>query len=78
MLQNQIEDPETRSISGVIAKIKYIEDKIKSKPGERDYRCLISTLGDFGIKVKRRDIPEFRTVGEMERWQRKQIKLNLE
>lgn len=60
-----------------IYKIKYIEDKIKSEPTERDYNNVIRTLRDFGITMDRKRIPNFKTFGDLERWQRKQIKLKL-
>ena len=59
-------------------RIKHIEDQVRRKPTDKDYRKVTKLLKQFGIHIDATSIPECRSVGELERWQRATIKKALQ
>lgn len=60
------------------AKIWRIEREMKSKPKHSDLRDTVSLLKDFGIKIEISDIPDFKSLFDLERWRSTKIKEILE
>lgn len=58
-------------------RIRKIENEIKAKPSEKDLRNTVSILKDFGIKIDISDIPDCKSVFDLEQWRLKIIKENL-
>lgn len=54
-------------------RIRKLENERKNPPTLKHYREVLNTLRDFGIKISLKDIPEFSSFGDLERWQRKKI-----
>lgn len=54
-------------------RIRRLENERKKPPTLKHYREVLNTLRDFGIKISLKDIPEFSSFGDLERWQRKKI-----
>lgn len=54
-------------------RIRRLENERKNSPTLKHYREVLNTLRDFGIKISLKDIPEFSSFGDLERWQRKKI-----
>ena len=54
-------------------RIRRLENERKNPPTLKQYREVLNTLRDFGIKISLKDIPEFSSFGDLERWQRKKI-----
>jgi hypothetical protein len=57
------------------ARIRRIEDSVRRKPTQSDYKETVKLLKDFDIKIAITDIPaNLRSVCELERWRRDLIK----
>lgn len=48
-------------------KIRRIENQVKAKPTEKDLKIAISVLKDFGITATTSDIPDVKSVYELEK-----------
>lgn len=48
-------------------KIRRIENQVKAKPTEKDLKIAISVLKDFGITATISDIPDVKSVYELEK-----------
>lgn len=59
-------------------RIKHIEDQVRRKPTDKDYRKVAKLLKQFDIHIDTTSIPECRSMGELERWQRATIKKALQ
>ena len=59
-------------------RIRHIEEQVKKKPTDKDYRKVVKLLKQFGVNIDAESIPECRSVGELERWQRATIKKALQ
>lgn len=49
-------------------KIRRIENQVKAKPTDKDLKTAISVLKDFGITATLSDIPDVKSVYELEKW----------
>ena len=59
-------------------KIRRIENQVKAKPTEKDLKIAISVLKDFGITATISDIPDVKSVYELEKWKARLIKDRLD
>lgn len=59
-------------------KIRRIENQVKAKPTEKDLKIAISVLKDFGITATISDIPDVKSVYELEKWKVRLIKDRLD
>ena len=59
-------------------KIRRIENQVKAKPTEKDLKIAISVLKDFGITATISDIPDVKSVYELEKWKASLIKDRLD
>lgn len=59
-------------------KIRRIENQVKAKPTEKDLKIAISVLKDFGITATISDIPDVKSVYELEKWKTRLIKDRLD
>lgn len=59
-------------------KIRRIENQVKAKPTDKDLKTAISVLKDFGITATLSDIPDVRSVYELEKWKSRLIKERLD
>ena len=59
-------------------KIRRIENQVKAKPTEKDLKIAISVLKDFGITATISDIPDVKSVDELEKWKARLIKDRLD
>lgn len=59
-------------------KIRRIENQVKAKPTEKDLKIAISVLKDFGITATISDIPDVKSVYELEKWKARLIKDKLD
>lgn len=59
-------------------RIRRIENQVKAKPTEKDLKTAISVLKDFGITATLSDIPDVKSVYELEKWKAKLIKERLD
>lgn len=59
-------------------KIRRIENQVKAKPTEKDLKIAISVLKDFGITATISDIPDVKSVYELEKWEARLIKDRLD
>lgn len=59
-------------------KIRRIENQVKAKPTEKDLKIAISVLKDFGITATISDIPDVKSVYELEKWKSRLIKERLD
>lgn len=59
-------------------KIRRIENQVKAKPTEKDLKIAISVLKDFGITATISDIPDVKSVHELEKWKARLIKDRLD
>lgn len=57
-------------------KIRRIENQVKAKPTEKDLKIAISVLKDFGITATISDIPDVKSVYELEKWKARLIKID--
>lgn len=48
--------------------IRRIEESVKKKPSSKDKRDSVKILKDFGITIDESDIPNLRSVCELEKW----------
>ncbi len=48
-------------------KIRRIENQVKAKPTDKDLKTAISVLKDFGITATLSDIPDVKSVYELEK-----------
>lgn len=55
-------------------KIRRIENQVKAKPTEKDLKIAISVLKDFGITATISDIPDVKSVYELEKQKARLIK----
>ena len=53
--------------------IRRIENQVKKEPTNSDLKESVRLLKDFGIVIVISDIPDFRSVCELERWRIKTI-----
>lgn len=59
-------------------KIRRIENQVKAKPTDKDLKTAISVLKDFGITATLSDIPDVKSVYELEKWKVRLIKERLD
>lgn len=59
-------------------KIRRIENQVKAKPTDKDLKTAISVLKDFGITATLSDIPDVKSVYELEKWEARLIKERLD
>ena len=59
-------------------RIRRIENQVKAKPTEKDLKTAISVLKDFGITATLSDIPDVKSVYELEKWKARLIKERLD
>ena len=59
-------------------KIRRIENQVKAKPTEKDLKIAISVLKDFGITATISDIPDVKSVYELEKCKARLIKDRLD
>lgn len=59
-------------------RIRRIEEQVKAKPTAKDLKTTVSILKDFGITISISDIPEMKSVFELEKWRAKIIKERLD
>lgn len=59
-------------------KIRRIENQVKAKPTEKDLKIAISVLKDFGITATISDIPDVKSVYELEKLKARLIKDRLD
>lgn len=59
-------------------KIRRIENQVKAKPTDKDLKTAISVLKDFGITATLSDIPDVKSVYELEKWKSRLIKERLD
>ena len=59
-------------------KIRRIENQVKAKPTEKDLKIAISVLKDFGITATISDIPDVKSVYELEKQKARLIKDRLD
>lgn len=59
-------------------KIRRIENQVKAKPTDKDLKTAISVLKDFGITATLSDIPDVKSVYELEKWKTRLIKERLD
>ena len=59
-------------------KIRRIENQVKAKPTDKDLKTAISVLKDFGITATLSDIPDVKSVYELEKWKARLIKERLD
>lgn len=59
-------------------KIRRIENQVKAKPTDKDLKTAISVLKDFGITATLSDIPDVKSVYELEKWKAILIKERLD
>lgn len=59
-------------------KIRRIENQVKAKPTDKDLKTAISVLKDFGITATLSDIPDAKSVYELEKWKARLIKERLD
>ena len=59
-------------------KNRRIEKQVKAKPTDKDLKTAISVLKDFGITATLSDIPDVKSVYELEKWKARLIKERLD
>lgn len=59
-------------------KIRRIENQVKAKPTDKDLKTAISVLKDFGITATLSDIPDVKSVYELEKRKARLIKERLD
>lgn len=78
MSKNYSNKEEYDKLKGIKKEIRDKEIIRKNAPTQSDYNKLYSLLRDFGMNIRRADIPQFNNVKEMEIWKTKKINTYLD